>query len=594
MIQITQMKLPVEHTEADIEKKIIKELELKRIFKDMPSFTVNICRRSIDARKKPEIYYIYSVSMIFYNSAKYSEKDITDSNIKYSEILDESLRIEKTILNKCRSKNVSVYNPTVYIPRNKTEISEEVLKRNRIKAPVIIGEGPCGLFAGLILAKAGLKPIIFERGDNVDNRVEKVEKFWLTESIDTETNVQFGEGGAGTFSDGKLNTLVKDKTGKNQFVLDTFVRFGANPQIAYDSKPHIGTDVLREVVRNMRNEIIRLGGQIHHLCRLTDVVSEENQVKSVIVDNTSDKDFEIIDPFDARTIVLKGKSRDNEIPVESLVLALGHSSRDTFRRLVNCGLNIEQKNFAIGIRIQHPQSLINDSQYGKGHNKKLPPSPYKVTNHTSNNRDVFSFCMCPGGYVVNASSVPGFTCVNGMSFSDRGSLNANSALIVSVDRCDFGSDDVLAGMYLQEKMEKIANNIGNGKIPVQLYKDFKEGKISKGFGKVTPMFKGNTEFANLREIFPEDINEAIIESIDKFGYTIEGFDDGDAILAAVEARTSSPIRITRDEKLESNIKGVFPAGEGAGYAGGIMSAAMDGIKVADAIIDKLLLENNLL
>lgn len=548
MLQINQVKLSVDHTEKDIKNKIEKELNLRRIFKDVPSFEYKIIRRSIDARKKPQIFYVYSISVSFGDN-----------------------KTEAIVLKKCLNKNVSEYTPNTYIPRKNVKNTME-------RSPIIIGEGPCGLFAGLILSYAGLSPVIIERGDKVDERVEKVKSFWLTGSVDAETNVQFGEGGAGTFSDGKLNTLVKDKTGKNQYVLDTFVKFGADRACAYDAKPHVGTDVLENVVKNIRAEIENNGGKVVNLCKLTDIVANDSHIKSIIVDNSSDSNVTI-----NGVTLNKGK---NTIPVDNLIIATGHSSRDTFEKLYERGLNVEQKNFALGIRIQHPQRMIDDSQYGKGHSVALPPSPYKVTNHTGNGRNVFSFCMCPGGYVVNASSIPGHTCVNGMSYSDRGSENANSAIIVAVDREDFGSDEPLAGMWLQEQLERKAFELGEGKIPVQLFSDFENNKKTTAFGKINPVFKGKTSFANLRELFPPAISEAIIESVNKFGYTIEGFNDGDAILAAVESRTSSPIRITRDDDMQSNIKGIYPAGEGAGYAGGIMSAAMDGIKVADSIISK--------
>ena len=565
MIQISQMKLHVEHTEADLKKKIEKELEIKRIFKDItPDFEYKKIRKSIDARKKPDIFYVYTVAVNFQNNKNYKD-------------------IELRILNKCKNKNVTLYNQTSYTPRENVINNIESNKR-----PVVIGEGPCGLFAGLILAKAGLNPIIFERGEEVESRVDKVERFWLTGSIDENTNVQYGEGGAGTFSDGKLNTLVKDKTGKNQFVLDTFVEFGAPEQCAYDAKPHVGTDVLRNVVTNIRNEINSLGGQVVHSCKMTEVVINQGEAKAVYVDNISGHVIKLNQSIETENSDLVDilEPGINKIKTDNIVLAIGHSARDTFEWLYSAGVNIEQKNFAVGIRIQHKQSVIDDSQYGKGHSEMLPPSPYKVTNHTSNGRDVFSFCMCPGGYVVNASSKTGHTCVNGMSYSDRASENANSALICAIDRKDFGDDHPLAGMYLQEKLEEKAFSIGKGRIPVQLFKDYKSNNVSTKYGNINPVFKGDTEFANLRAIFPENINNAIIESIDKFGYTIEGFDDPDAVISAVESRTSSPIRIIRDEHLESNVKGIYPAGEGAGYAGGIMSAAMDGIRVADAIIDK--------
>lgn len=538
MLSINQLKLPINHTEADIKAKIIKELNLRHI-KDMPSFDFNIIRRSVDARKKPDIFYIYTVAVIF---DKAGNKDVY---------------LEKTILKKCRNKNVAIYEPVIYTPKFN-------IKHSCKRSPVIVGEGPSGLFCGLILAYAGLKPIIVERGDKVEKRVEKVREFWLTGSINENTNVQFGEGGAGTFSDGKLNTLVKDKSGMNRFVLDTFVKFGADKECAYDAKPHVGTEILEKIVRNLREEIINHGGQIHNLCKLTDLVVKNNKLDGIIVDNLG------------------------SIKTDDLVLAIGHSARDTFNMLYNHNLDIRQKNFAVGVRILHPQNDIDDSQYGTGHDDTLPPSSYKLTNHTQDGRDVFSFCMCPGGYVINASSARGHTCVNGMSYSKRDSGTANAAIIASVTTDDFCSDHPLAGVFLQEELEKKAFELGEGKIPIQLYGDYKEGKVSEKFGEVKPKFKGYTKFADINEILPEYINHALIESIDKFGYTIEGFNRDDAIIAAVESRTSSPVRIVRDENFESNVKGIYPCGEGCGYAGGIMSAAMDGIKVAEAIIKRYL------
>ncbi|MDO4188398.1 MAG: FAD-dependent oxidoreductase [Lachnospiraceae bacterium] len=540
MLQINQLKLAVEHSEAELKRKIEKELALKRIFKDTLNFSYKILRKSIDARRKPDVLFIYTI--------------LVDFN-------DET--IEKKILIKCNNKNVSIYNPTIFKPYYNINHCCD-------KSPVIVGEGPCGLFAGLILAYAGLKPIIIERGDRVAERVKKVEKFWQTGKIDDNTNVQYGEGGAGTFSDGKLNTLVKDKTGKNQYVLDTFVKFGAKEECAYDAKPHVGTDILETVVKNIREEIEAYGGNVLNLHKMTDIVIDDGKISGIVVENLNNDEQD-------RSVIIN---------TEDVILAIGHSARDTFDLLYSKGIQISQKNFAVGIRIQHSQKMIDDSQYGKGHSEKLPPSPYKVTNHTTNGRDVFSFCMCPGGYVVNASSKNGCTCINGMSYEDRSSGNANSALIVAIDRQDFNSDHPLAGVYLQEKLEKKTYEIGNGKIPVQLFGDYEKGVLSSSYNSVEPKFKGDTAFANLQEIFPKEINEAIIESINKFGYTIEGFDDKDSIIAAVESRTSSPIRINRDENFESNIKGLYPAGEGAGYAGGIMSAAMDGIKVAEAVIRK--------
>ena len=550
MLKITQVKLPVEHTEKDIRNKLIKELRLNNLFAgDYPYFSYNIIRRSIDARKKPDIFFVYSISADF-----------------------KSEKIEDTILKRCKNNNVSHYEKIVY---NVPESGNIKL----INRPIIIGSGPAGLFAALILSENGYKPIVIERGEKVENRVEKINKFWLGESVDINSNVQFGEGGAGTFSDGKLNTVVKDPSGKNQYVLDTFVRFGAKPEVSYDSKPHVGTDALLTVVRNLREHVIDCGGIFLNSCLVTEIVKDKDVISAIIVDNFSDREYVLNNDF----TVKRGK---NTINSDVVILAIGHSSRDTFRMLRANGVEMSQKNFAVGLRIEHSQSLINDIQYGYGHNSSLPAADYKLTNKASNNKNVYSFCMCPGGYVVNASSENKRLCVNGMSYMDRAGNHANSALICNVDESDFGSNDVFAGMYFQEKLEEKAYILGNGKIPVQCFIDYKNNRTTEEFVNIEPETKGSYSKANLYDLFPKNITEAIIESIDKFGYTMKGFNDDGAILLGVEARTSSPVRIIRDENFESNIKGLYPCGEGAGYAGGITSAAIDGIKVAEAIIKK--------
>ena len=550
MLKITQVKLPVIHTGSDIKKKIIKELRLNKLFAgDIPSFSYEIIRRSIDARKKPEIFYVYSIAVDFHSSG-----------------------IENSVLKRCANNNVSIYDKVIY--RTPDMGSNKLNFR-----PIIVGSGPAGLFAAFILAERGYRPIIIERGAKVDKRVDIVNNFWAGESVDKNTNVQFGEGGAGTFSDGKLNTVVKDPSGKNQFVLDTFVKFGAKPEVAYDSKPHVGTDTLRNVVKNMREYIINHRGHFINLCKVTDLVTDDSRIKAVIVDNYSGEEYDLSDGL---TI----KKGINSIETDIVILAIGHSARDTFRMLLDKGFDMQQKNFAVGLRIEHPQSLINDIQYGIGHSESLPQADYKLTNKASNGKNVYSFCMCPGGFVVNASSEENRLCVNGMSNSLRDEMNANSALIVNVDSEDFGSNDVLAGMNFQERLEEIAYNIGDGKIPVQCFIDYKLNRITEDFLNVYPVTKGNYKKSNLRELFSDNINAAIIESIEKFGYTMKGFDSDGALLFGIEARTSSPVRIVRNEMFESNFAGVYPCGEGAGYAGGITSAAIDGIKIAEAIIKK--------
>lgn len=550
MIRVNQLKLAVSEDVSRLKYKIIQTLQLKRIYKNepIPEFTYKIIKRSLDARKKPELFFVYAVSVSF------------------------SPAEEARIIRQKRDNNVLLMQEKPYmLPKT----GKEVLHKN----PVIIGSGPAGLFCAYLLAQKGYCPIVLERGENVDKRVETVEKFWAKNPVNPESNVQFGEGGAGTFSDGKLNTLVKDPNGRNQYVLDTFVKFGAKKECAFTAKPHLGTDELAKIVKNIRNEIIDLGGQFLFSCKMTKLVDDKMGIKSMLVDNFSGEDYLLPD---GRRIG-QGVS---ELETELLILAIGHSARDTFEMLYEHGIPMQQKQFAVGLRLEHPQHMINLCQYGQEHAEGLSAADYKVTNQTSNGRSVYSFCMCPGGYVVNASSEPGHLAVNGMSYSGRDSDNANSALIVSVGEKDFGASDALAGMRFQKRLEKKAYELGKGSIPIQCYGDFKENKASREFGEVRPCTKGQTQFANLRELFSEEMNAALIESIEKFSYTMKGFARADAILSGIESRTSSPVRILRKEDGQSDIKGLYPCGEGAGYAGGITSAAMDGMKTAEKIIEK--------
>ncbi len=585
MIRITQLKLPITHAEHEL---IAKAAKLLRLPEDR-ILSWRIVKQSVDARKKPEIYYIYT--------------------------LDVEVAGERQVVKRAKNPQVTIAEEKEYhFPETKGE-SE---RKSCGYPPVIIGSGPAGLFCGYMLAKAGYCPVILEQGEDVDSRRRKVEQFWLSGELDVRSNVQFGEGGAGTFSDGKLNTMVKDPMGRNQEVLRILAEHGADPSILYVNKPHIGTDVLGNVVKNMRNHIIEMGGKVVFGAKVTELLIENGAVAGVRIacsaetaqagltglDYTSDDRTD--DKAEARTNCRMdagmGDRADDRInagntglnpgqqsyvlKTNQVVLAIGHSARDTFSMLLEKGVPMQPKSFAMGLRIQHPQKMINESQYGFPESPILGPADYKLTHQTAGGRGVYSFCMCPGGYVVNASSEKGYLAVNGMSNHDRAGQNANSALIVTVTPADFpmaGKNSPLAGVEFQRKLEKLAFTYGGGKIPVQLYGDFCANRLSEDWGEVGPEFKGTTEFANLRETLPAFISESIVEGVEAFEHKIRRFSRYDSILAGVESRTSSPVRIMRDERFESEIKGLFPCGEGAGYAGGITSAAMDGMKVAEEI-----------
>ena len=532
MIRINQLKLSVGHTKADMKKKAAK---MMRIPEDKILSLVPV-RQSLDARKKNELLYIYSLN------ATVSGKE--GAVIKNAKNVNVVLNTEK--------------------PYRFPEHGQEPLCHR----PVIVGFGPAGMFCGLMLARAGFSPLILERGEDVDSRTQKVEAFWRGGELNPESNVQFGEGGAGTFSDGKLNTLVKDPSGRNKKVLEILAEAGADPSITYVNKPHVGTDVLSRVVKNIRQEIIRLGGEIRFGCKLTDFSEAGGRLISVTVSQREEGGF----------------YREETIPAQAVVLAIGHSARDTFRMLSEKSLDLQAKAFAVGLRIQHPQKQINFSQYGMEEPGSLGAASYKLTKQTSSGRGIYSFCMCPGGFVVNASSETGRLAVNGMSNHDRAGTNANSALIVTVTPEDFPNPGPLGGVEFQRRLEEAAFNCGKGKIPVQLYGDFKTGTLSRAFGDVEPAFKGGYSFGNLREVLNPSLTDAMTEGIDSFGRIIDGFDRSDAILAGIESRTSSPVRIPRTPELESAVRGLYPCGEGAGYAGGITSAAMDGIRTAEMIV----------
>ena len=530
MLRINQLKLPVGHSKQDLVQKVQKLLRISK------APEIVIVRRSVDARKKPDLYFNY--------------------------ILDIKVKNEKEVYKHCDKKQVLL--------QQEKEYCFPVSNYQGKVRPIIIGTGPAGLFCGYMLAEAGFRPILLERGKSVEERTADVEKFWKTGKLDPESNVQFGEGGAGTFSDGKLNTLVKDKYGRNKMVLSIFVKEGAPEEILYDHKPHIGTDVLSDVVKNMREHILTLGGEIRFQSKVTDFMIQEGKVTGVIV---NDKEI---------------------LPASFVVLATGHSARDTFQTLYNLGVEMEAKPFAVGFRVEHPQEMINLSQYGKRKVEELGNAPYKVTATAKNGRGIYSFCMCPGGYVVNASSEEDRLSVNGMSYFGRDGRNANSAIIISVTPEDYGSDHPLAGIAFQRKIEEKAFQIGEGKVPVERYGDFKSfvtGNIDATddtkLENFLPAIKGAWCFAKVHEILPEELNHSFVEGMEHFGRIISGFNDSNVLVEGIESRTSSPVRIGRDDKLQSSVKGLYPCGEGAGYAGGITSAAMDGIKVAEEIARRI-------
>lgn len=554
MIHIGQLKVPVEKVarkadKDDLKKGIISAGELavieeyveKKLKIDPDKLKkLKVLKKSIDARKKEQLSFVYQIDVVCDNEKKIVSRYKKNDVVILKENNDNKEKAVKEHEDCCEKK------PKI----------------------VIAGFGPAGIFAAYELAKAGYRPIVIERGLDVDNRKNVVEKFWDTGELDTECNVSFGEGGAGTFSDGKLNTMVKDKFGYNHMVLETFVKFGAPEEILYLQKPHIGTDKLSEVVKNIRIEIEKLGGKVMFGTRLDDIITEEKKgMRRIISVNVTDR----------------ASSQKKEIECDKLILAIGHSARDTFLKLYRDDVAMQQKSFAVGVRVEHLQEMIGKNQYGESYNI-LPAADYKLTHQTKEGRGVYSFCMCPGGYVVNASSEEGMLAVNGMSNYLRDSKNANSAIVVTVGPDDFEGDDALAGMRFQQKWEKKAYEAADGKIPVQLFGDFKKNRVSSEFGEVKPQTKGEYAFANVRQLLPGDIASSIEEGITAFEKRIKGYSRDDTLLLGIESRTSSPVKILRDDTLQANIRGIYPCGEGAGYAGGITSAAMDGIKTAFEII----------
>ena len=518
MIRIRQVKINFKNnTDEHIKNKLEKILGTKiNSYKKI--------KESIDARK--ELLYVYT--------------------------FDVEVNNEKEVLKNNKSSDIFLTPEEEY----KFDITGTEKLNNR---PIIVGSGPAGLLLGYMLSKYGYKPIIIERGEKIEDRVKTVQKFWNDNSLNEESNVQFGEGGAGTFSDGKLNTLVKDKLFRGKKVFEIFVECGAPKEIMYVQKPHIGTNLLRNVVINIRNKIIEFGGEFRYSSKLTDIIIDNNRIKSIVINDKEKLDTDV------------------------LFLAIGHSARDTLKVLHDRGLDMKSKPFAVGVRIVHKQEDINKCLY-KDNYKYMDNASYKLTYNTKDGRGVYSFCMCPGGYVVNASSENNRLAINGMSNYERDSKYSNSALVVSVTEKDYGSD-LFDGVKFQRNLEEKAYSLGNGNIPVQKYKDFIDNKNTISI-EDSSMIKGNYKCSNLNELLPDFIKSSIKEAMPSFKKQIDCFDKDDSLLLGIESRTSSPITILRDENGESNIKGIYPVGEGAGYAGGITTSAMDGLKQAENFVKK--------
>jgi len=535
-IRIDEIALTLEQAESVLETKIVKILEINN--SELTRYF--IIKRAVDSRKKDNILLVYSVAVEIKNPQKYfSKKNQLSKSIK-----------KKTLRHKIRHQAPYVYkiNKVVSVdgPR-----------------PIIVGAGPSGLFCALVLAEAGLKPLVIERGVDVPTRVRDVEKFFSTGQLKVNSNIQFGEGGAGTFSDGKLYTNIKSS--RIKYVFDEFIGAGAPPRIATDAHPHIGTDRLRPVVINLRKKIIRLGGDVRFSTCLTDLEIEDGKIVAALFDN---------------------KER---IPVKHLVLAMGHSGRDTYQMLYENKLEMKPKSFAIGLRIEHSRELIDKSQYGPcSCNAKLPTARYKLVAHLKDKRSVYTFCMCPGGFVVASSSEEEMLVINGMSKFNQKGENSNSALLVNVFPEDFGSTHSLAGIEFQRYWEHKAFVAGGSdyKAPAQLVGDFLNGKPSTEFKSVVPTYEPGVKMTSLESCLPDFVIQSIRESLPVFDRKIKGFAQSEAVLVGVETRSSAPVRFARDDSLQANIKGIYPTGEGAGFAGGIVSSAVDGMKTAESIIDK--------
>lgn len=599
MIRITQLKLRPDEGLDQLEIQIRKTLRLH----NKESISFEVLRRSVDARKKPDLYYSYTVLVRFQDP--HLEKKVLRGRLRNVEPYEPVRYKYGTsggdspsggFLFSERDPERAANAPGMSDPKRPGIVDSDPMRpgigdpdsmrpgTTDPDRPVIIGTGPAGLFCGLLLAREGRRPILIERGQRAKDRTKTVRAFWDGGSLDPDSNVQFGEGGAGTFSDGKLNTGVKDPEGRIRFVLETFVNAGADPDILYSGKPHVGTDVLTKVVTSITDEICGRGGDVFFDTRMQQISYSDDGTWDV-------------------SCCSKDKTEEAEIHFHAkhLVLAIGHSSRDTFSMLKDTGIVMRAKPFAVGVRVMHPQSMIDRAMYGDSCRFHMPPSAYKLTHRLGEGRGVYSFCMCPGGYVVNASSENGFLAVNGMSYHDRSSGTANSAIVVTVTPEEITrymagqnalsdkkiQNDVLIGVHFQRRLEQAAFQAGDGAIPVQCFSDFGEDKPeeSTSLWNYEPCIMGRWKSSVIRKIFPAFLSQGIEDGIRAWDRQIKGFASPDSLLCAAESRTSSPVRIERGEDLQALLHpGLYPCGEGAGYAGGITSAAVDGLKVAEQIL----------